>query len=269
MAGDYLPMRLDLRDDPAVIQMAADLEMDEQDVVGRLHTTWSWFNAHTADGHATVTQNWLDRHTSTPGWAAAMSSAGWLTVDDDGFLSVPKYDSWNSEAAKKRLQAAERKRKQRAKEAETSDKSGVSQECHASVVTKTGLQNRTGQDTTGQDTTPYGKTDHKCSWKGRAVEISQLKDWCKETFGNLHAGRSKRSLGSDPRTLELLMRIGVLRLCDAVSDAFVQDGCEGLRTVERWPVNPGGWLRATWSDSQYAPANLKRMLGEVELPKGI
>ena len=255
MAGDYLPMRLDLDEDPAVIQMAAILDMPELDVVGRLWKVWSWANRQTRDGNAAgVTDSWLDRYVGVSGFAKAMEAAGWLDITDHS-VSIPSYDRWNSKAAKDRLQGAKRVEKHREKK----------RKCNASSVTESLPQDRTVQKSTEEKST----TDHKCSWNGRAVEISQLKDWCKETFGRLHVGRSKRTLASDPRTLELLRRVGVLRLCDAVSDAFVQDGCEGLRTVERWPVNPGGWLRATWSDSKHAPKNWNKLLGEVELPEGI
>ena len=42
MAGDWIKMRVDLNEDPAVVGMAIALDTDEHSVVGRLHKLWSW-----------------------------------------------------------------------------------------------------------------------------------------------------------------------------------------------------------------------------------
>jgi hypothetical protein len=269
MAGDYIPIRVDLRDDPDVIKMAAILGIKEDDVVGRLVRTWGWFNSHTEDGHAFgVTSAWLDQHTVTPGWSDAMAGVGWLEISDDR-LTVPKYDSWNSEAAKKRLKAAERKRKQRAKEeADSDDTPEKSQDGHTSGVTKLGPHNRTGHNTTGQDKT--SKDDRLCSWDGKTVKAPILKDWCNQQFV---AGKvfTASALKKHTDTRDMLLRVGVLRLCDAVSEAFVEDGCEALRRCKARPNNPGAYLRTVWSRSKYLPDGVEfaELLAAVVLPEGI
>lgn len=181
MAGDYLPIRLDLADDPAVIQIAAALELDELDVVGRLVATWSWFNRHTTDGHAPgVTAAWLNRYTHTNEWAEAMAASGWLEITDAG-LTVPDYDSWNSEAAKIRLKANERKRKQRAREKAEKDADAYPsrqqpQDGHAKRVTDTRPHDTTEQHTTGQDketdciSTSWKKKDYQLQVRQTAAE---------------------------------------------------------------------------------------------------
>jgi len=253
MAGDYLPMRLDLDEDPAVIQMAATLDMAELDVVGRLWKVWAWANRQTRDGNAVgVTFSWIDRYIGVTGFAHAMESAGWLEITEEG-VSIPSYDRWNSKGAKTRLEGAKRVEKHREKK----------RKCNAPAVTEALPQDSTVQKSTEEKSTP----DHNCSWNGRAVETTHLKDWCNATFGKLHAGRSRKALAANDRTKDLLLRIGVLRLADAVSEALIQDGCEALRTIERWPANPGGYLRKTWADSRHAPADLNSMLGAVELSK--
>lgn len=113
MAGDWLPMRLDLDTDPAVISMASALGTTEIAIVGGLFRVWSWANRHTANGHARgVTEMFIDRHVGVSGFAAAMISAGWLESNSDG-LRLPKFDEWNSKGAKARLSAAKRKGKSR------------------------------------------------------------------------------------------------------------------------------------------------------------
>ena len=52
MAGDWIPMRVDLADDPAVISIATATGLDELAVVGRLHRLWSWANRHLTTGAA-------------------------------------------------------------------------------------------------------------------------------------------------------------------------------------------------------------------------
>ena len=51
MASGWIPMRHTLRDDPAVIAIAAELGITEYEVVGRLHSLWSW-----ADQQLVVTE---------------------------------------------------------------------------------------------------------------------------------------------------------------------------------------------------------------------
>jgi hypothetical protein len=113
MAGDWIPMRLDLDTDPAVIAVASALGLDEYGVVGRLHRLWVWANQHTTDGHARgVTSVWLDRFLCAQGFTEALQKCGWIRVTDDG-ICIPKFDDWNSSGAKKRLIAAKRQRKKR------------------------------------------------------------------------------------------------------------------------------------------------------------
>lgn len=108
MAGDWIPMRCDLPEDPAVISIAATLGVDEFAVVGRLHRLWAWANKHTTTGNAHgVTSEWVDRYLSTPGFAAAMHSAGWLRIRSGG-IDFPNFDRWNSQNAKQRALTARR-----------------------------------------------------------------------------------------------------------------------------------------------------------------
>lgn len=133
MAGEWIPMRIDLADDPAVIMIAGLLGVDEYAVVGRLHRLWVWVNRHLTSGHAPgVTEQWIDRFLATPGFAAAMRKAGWLLVRT-GAVEFPNFERWNSQGAKRRLLAAQRKRAER------------SQSCHAPGVTETRPKERKGE----------------------------------------------------------------------------------------------------------------------------
>ncbi len=114
MAGDWIPMRMDLHEDPAVIAIAVATGMDEYAVVGRLHKLWGWANKQLASGVASgVTSDWVDRYVSAAGFAAAMLDAGWLRTRSGGAIEFPNFERWNSGGAKKRLLNAQWMRNRR------------------------------------------------------------------------------------------------------------------------------------------------------------
>ena len=110
MAGDWIKMRVDLGDDPSVIQMASQLDASEDEVVGKLHRLWSWADRHTTDGTApAITASWVDRYVGCPGFADAMIKAAWISFSEDGVV-FPSFDRHNGESAKKRGEATIRQR---------------------------------------------------------------------------------------------------------------------------------------------------------------
>lgn len=113
MAGDWIPLRVDLADDPAVILIADRIGLQEDTVVGKLHRLWAWANRQLSNGHAaSVTKMWLDRYLSSSGFADAMIETGWL-IEKNGAVSFSKFDRWNSQGAKRRLNAAKRQKNKR------------------------------------------------------------------------------------------------------------------------------------------------------------
>jgi hypothetical protein len=79
MAGDWIKMRTDLSEDPAVIAVAARLNIDEFSVVGRLHRIWSWADSQLRDGYAYgITLKWIDRYVHLDGFSNALLDVGWL-----------------------------------------------------------------------------------------------------------------------------------------------------------------------------------------------
>ncbi len=121
MAGDWIKMRNDLVEDPAVIDMAAQLDVDEFAVIGRLHALWAWADRQSRDGHAVgVTKSWIDRKVQRDGFATAMCSVGWLEVTDTG-IAFPNFANHNGESAKTRALGTVRKQKQRSVTALSND----------------------------------------------------------------------------------------------------------------------------------------------------
>lgn len=108
MAGDWIKMRVDLADDPAVIGIAATTALDEDTVVGKLHRLWAWADQQTIDGNAvSVTKSWVDRYLRADGFAEAMTAAGWLETDSRG-IHFPRFERHNGESGKRRALTAKR-----------------------------------------------------------------------------------------------------------------------------------------------------------------
>lgn len=113
MAGDWLKMRHDLADDPAVIRLAAACSIDEDAVIGKLFRLWSWADRHTIDGVADgIGLAWVDRVARCEGFGAALVRVGWLVESDSG-LSFPKFDRHCSDTAKQRALGKDRMKRAR------------------------------------------------------------------------------------------------------------------------------------------------------------
>ena len=124
MAGDWLKMRHDLADDPAVIRMSAETGIDEDAVIGKLFRLWSWADRHTRDGVAAgIALAWVDRFARCDGFGAALVEVGWL-VDDDAGLRFPRFDRHCSTSAKERAVDAARKAVSRGKNDDVREMSG-------------------------------------------------------------------------------------------------------------------------------------------------
>jgi len=122
MAGDYLPMRTDLWDDPRVVRMASLLNVNRAAVVGGCWRTWSLGNVYTTDGRlAGYTGETLDAQVGIPGWSEALAAVGWLSIEPDAVV-IPDFEAWNSEGAKRRLKDRDRKRSVRDLSASKADK---------------------------------------------------------------------------------------------------------------------------------------------------
>ena len=184
MAGDWIPMRLDLNEDPAVIYMADKLDVREEVVVGYLHKVWSWASRQCHAGSVTnVTLMSLGRVTNLHGFPELMRDAGWLVEgkDDQGvpFIEFPNWQNWLSQSAKKRIQDAKRQQNRR--------KTSVS-DCHADV-TEMSRSQRDKSVTTGEESTGKENKESKAAAKPpQVVCVFQTKDgreWAFTTeYGN-------------------------------------------------------------------------------------
>ena len=113
MADNWIKIRKELHTDPAVIYMMDVLDLDEYQVIGRLHKLWSWADSHCENGNALgVTQVWIDRYVERNGFSNCMLQVGWLRVTSNG-ISFPNYERHMSKNAKKRAKNAERQQRYR------------------------------------------------------------------------------------------------------------------------------------------------------------
>ena len=117
MAIDWIKMRVNLIDDPAVLVIANATGIDEFGVIGRLHKLWSWADQQTTDGNAPGVTNvaaraWLDRYLSCTGFADALVAVGWLEIDETG-MRLPNFDRHNGQSGKQRAVTAKRVRNHR------------------------------------------------------------------------------------------------------------------------------------------------------------
>ena len=117
MAADWIKIRLDLAEDPAVIRMADELGVREETIVGYCHAFWSWVSRQCHDGTVTgVTLLSLGRRINLPGFPELLVTVGWLEYDDSGDLPVihiPHFERHLSQGGKQRALTAERQRRSR------------------------------------------------------------------------------------------------------------------------------------------------------------
>lgn len=128
--SSWIPMRINLREDPRVLHICALCGIAHTTAIGCLHAVWSWFyqymdeagivrlsdlvpggsqltlSAKTCNAHVTFSAH-IDALTCTPGFADAMQSAGWLTFGKHS-VAIPHPDKHLSQAAQRREVTAKR-----------------------------------------------------------------------------------------------------------------------------------------------------------------
>lgn len=102
MAGDWIKMRNDLPNDPAVYKIAAITKLDRFAVIGRLYAFWSWADKHAVDGRVDgATSHVVDDVTRHEGFADALAAVHWLQLGEE-FIVLPHHERHNGESAKER-----------------------------------------------------------------------------------------------------------------------------------------------------------------------
>jgi hypothetical protein len=215
MAGDWIKIDANLHEKPEVLSIARDALMNRFEVVGRLHRVWSWFDAHSDDGHApSVTLVTLDEVVSCDGFAQAMEKVGWLHETDAG-VSLPNFDRHNGNSAKSRAQATRRK------QASRSDRD----KRHAPTVTKTGLEKRREE----YKSAPRSKGESESAAPGRIPE---------DLRPDVPQG-TRETLDAIAERIKKLLLFENLRTLDDLKDQDWQIIQDYLNA--RLPEGSGGW----------------------------
>ena len=130
-----------------VLLMAGILGKDRRFVASACMEFWEWCDDNISekeidqDGHAFVTLgagqvSVIDDVVGVTRFTEAMRAAGWID-EKDGMVRFPNFDRQNGQPAKQRALAADRKRRSR----DAESRSG-----HARRVTKTGLDEKRGEE---------------------------------------------------------------------------------------------------------------------------
>lgn len=212
-------MRVDLHTDHEVVLAAKICGKNRDEIVGRLHRTWSWADKVTADGNVPgLTLSDLDGILGIRGWGSVMQTIGWLEVTDDG-IRFPRFDIHNGTSAKSRAQDAKRKGNKRAEESEN---------CPPFVRPATGQSLEQSKSKAEEEQNIASLQASVSSQAG--AEVSSLWDAlpCLLAVGMERKAAAK--LASDPRACKARMEWAVPKVVAAMRSA---KGCP----------NPAGYLR--------------------------
>lgn len=167
MAGEWIPIRVDLFDCPQVVRILSELcpesvrDMSERvrktsEIVGALVRMWSLFDRYTEDGILRgYTVSVLDQIVGLPGFANAVACVGWLQINPNS-LEMPEFSKYLSTTAKSRMKDAQRKKASRA----------ASEICPENVREKSDQNRTTKQKNTKENNTEDKKENPLKSPKG-------------------------------------------------------------------------------------------------------
>jgi hypothetical protein len=113
MAGTWIKMRTNLRDDPRVSRIAENLEKDRLFIIGCLFELWSMADEHSREGMLKgLTATILDKQVGIVGFSKQLELIGWIEFSEEG-ATIPRFDEHNGGSAKRRAEEAARKAKAR------------------------------------------------------------------------------------------------------------------------------------------------------------
>ena len=111
----WLPIDFDTPDKKEVVALSSRLKRDVAECFGRVVMVWIWVQKNTPDGRIpNGTLEMIDHAAKLEGFGKAMLEVEWCSFDG-AQLVFPRWDRYNEQNAKKRMQNAERQRKVREK----------------------------------------------------------------------------------------------------------------------------------------------------------
>ena len=159
MAGEWVAIDIGLPDEPEVQELIDVTGHPVEYVCFRLYRLWGWASMHCADGTARMT---IPRLARTCGgddafWQA-VAAVGWLEIDETAAtVTIPKWDRRFSQAAKARLQHADRSK---AYEERNPGRKRPPPPSGAAAPDDPAPARRTGEDRTGEIPPPPREASH-------------------------------------------------------------------------------------------------------------
>lgn len=114
----WIKIESHLRTKPEIIDIADKLGIKDTHAQGVCIAFWQWMDGITTNGTAKARRSMIDRIVNEPGFAAAMETVGWLSIDDTaGTITIPNWDRHCGEMAKDRALNSRRQKRFRDKAA--------------------------------------------------------------------------------------------------------------------------------------------------------
>ncbi len=261
MAGDWISMRHDLADDPAVMRIATVCGIPRQHVVGCLHAVWSWFDRHTTDGRATgIDATFIDELAGVSGFGSALAKAGWLRITKRG-ISLPKFDRHISQSAKKRQLTARRVANHRQRKSNADCVTEASPQDNTAEHKRE--ENRKKQDSASVPSVPRPfAQDRGQSKRGETVSLGSLTaGFCEDARKKSGRGKEEkvesRPVNTPADTAQIVILLSE-RGCDAdlrnvvsrrAPFGIVQKAADQFDKMRGRIQNPGGWFRKHFRDA--------------------
>jgi len=238
MAGTWIIMKHDLQTSPEVRKVTRIIGDDSVfTTIGRLHAVWSWADTHSDDGTIDAEPCDLDHFAGCDGFADAMVSVGWLTIDG-ARLIFPKFGDHNGKTAKRRAKDAARKGSKRA----------MSAKCPQNVRNDADKMRNTEQYITGQDKTkpttrdnpetvraagagPGGKSAEKFDWSTvpDSMNTTTVRDALRDWYAyRREAGLRKWKNITLTKTLNKYAKAGGVVALIAAVEHSISQGYQGL-----------------------------------------
>lgn len=268
MAGDWIPMRMNLEDDPTVVFIARATKLKPDYVVGKLHRLWSWIDANSRDGKLIgIDAAWVDHYVRKKGFAQAMATAPhpWLKINSNS-VTIPNFSHWFGSSAKQRLTNTKRQQSCRLRKTGATDSA-------TNGATKARPQDRRVQDRREENnTTPptpnsnlHSATE---SGGGGVADFGEAWKRSKQTAEKLRAiiePDKSRQLSKTER--EWIIRVAIL--ADRFGEKWLAPALEAAKSTKNIESPKGLLGKVLNEECERIGTTLNRALASVSVPESM
>lgn len=229
MTGDWIKIRCALPDEPEVVAISNQLQIDQDAVVGKLVRVWSWFDQHTIDGDAaSVTPALLDRISFQPGFGRALQDVGWLEVENDA-IRMPGFSVHNGKSAKRRALTARRMAQHRGGKSDAPSVTSASPREERDDVSKNNKNTISNSDAAN-----VTSASHPIDWKQVRRTWNQV--------AREHLGRATID---EKRPMSATRRRKYLARLKQFGPTFLERVCAEIPLLDDF-AREGSWLTFDW-----------------------